>query len=539
LAENEQLRDSHLESLKHSSFKGTRDDVSQRDMHPFAPVNAEVMSEMNERLDIMMSENALLLEQKTLLRTELEQHQEELIKRTSELQELSSKLKIYAKEIQNLRGQVADLEHDRNELGAKLIKRSEVIAQVEAEKEELAEQHAQMQRKTGSSELAISDLKKQLKALLTKSEEESYAYMKRTKVAEDRVRDLHLQLLKKNQELEESQDTLRKLRREYQGTRQDAEGMLQVMSGLERQLSDYSAREADLDRRMKENKELLETALVAKDQAVAREEHCRREIDRLTAERKRASSERQREIDSAVELATAKAETHIKTLSREMESLVIKASQMQLDTEFSTKEYKQDKVTIEKLTKLLDEDRKSSFVIVKSLEEKLVAVTVAREEEQRRCHDVQEQNKELRIEIDRLRDQSDSSNSQSENREKSRDFELSTLRLEHAKIAKELAETNRLLARKQSEFQELKNESDEKVAALDRKHTEDVEQSRRLVTDLKAALRVAEQLHSSEVQNSVAALDQVKERNVAALKYLENRLLEERENVSVFHEKNE
>ena len=539
MAENEQLRDSHLESLKHSSFKGTRDDVSQRDMHPFAPVNAEVMSEMNERLDIMMSENALLLEQKTLLRTELEQHQEELIKRTSELQELSSKLKIYAKEIQNLRGQVADLEHDRNELGAKLIKRSEVIAQVEAEKEELAEQHAQMQRKTGSSELAISDLKKQLKALLTKSEEESYAYMKRTKVAEDRVRDLHLQLLKKNQELEESQDTLRKLRREYQGTRQDAEGMLQVMSGLERQLSDYSAREADLDRRMKENKELLETALVAKDQAVAREEHCRREIDRLTAERKRASSERQREIDSAVELATAKAETHIKTLSREMESLVIKASQMQLDTEFSTKEYKQDKVTIEKLTKLLDEDRKSSFVIVKSLEEKLVAVTVAREEEQRRCHDVQEQNKELRIEIDRLRDQSDSSNSQSENREKSRDFELSTLRLEHAKIAKELAETNRLLARKQSEFQELKNESDEKVAALDRKHTEDVEQSRRLVTDLKAALRVAEQLHSSEVQNSVAALDQVKERNVAALKYLENRLLEERENVSVFHEKNE
>jgi hypothetical protein len=222
-----------------------------------------------------------------------------------------------------------------------------------------------------------------------------------------------------------------------------------------------------------------------------------------------------------------------------MESLVIKASQMQLDTEFSTKEYKQDKDIIEKLTKLLDEDRKSSFVIVKSLEEKLVAVTVAREEEQRRCHDVQEQNKELRIEIDRLRDQSDSSNSQSENRDKSRDFELSTLRLEHAKIAKELAETNRLLARKQSEFQELKNESDEKVAALDRKHTEDVEQSRRLVTDLKAALRVAEQLHSSEVQNSVAALDQVKERNVAALKYLENRLLEERENVSVFHEKNE
>lgn len=508
-------------------------------MYPFAPLNAEVASEMNERVDILMSENALLLEQKTLLRSELEQHQEELSQRTAELQDLAGKLKMYGREIQTLRGQVNELENDRNELGAKLIKRSEIVAKVEAEKEEMAEQHAQMQRKTGASDLAINDLKKQLKALLTKSEEESFTYMRKTKIAEDRVRELHMQLLKSTQDLESSQDTLRKLRREYQGTRQDAEGMLQVMSGLERQISDYSAREAELERRMKENKDLLETALIAKDQAVAREEHCRREIERLNSERKRFSAERQREIDAAIEVATMRAETHMRHLVTEMEDLVIKTSQTQLDNEFATKEYKQNKETIEKLTKLLEEDRRSSFTIAKSLEEKLVAVTVAREEELRRRSDIQEQNGELRMEIEKLRNQIEVIKSQSDLREKNRDSELSALRLEQMTLSKELAEKGRSLTRKQRDVEEMKNNADENIASLDRKRTEEVECLQRTVSELEMSLRETERLLNSEVQNSIAALEQVKERNVTALKYLENRLLEERDTVSVLLEKNQ
>lgn len=52
--------------------------------------------------------------------------------------------------------------------------------------------------------------------------------MRRLKIAEDRVKELHLLLLQKTQDLENAQEVARKLRREYQSTRQDAEGMLQV-----------------------------------------------------------------------------------------------------------------------------------------------------------------------------------------------------------------------------------------------------------------------------------------------------------------------
>ena len=56
------------------------------------------------------------------------------------------------------------------------------------------------------------------------------------------MRELHVLLQAKTAELDATHDTVRKLRREYTSTRQDAEGMLQVMTGLERQVAEFSAR---------------------------------------------------------------------------------------------------------------------------------------------------------------------------------------------------------------------------------------------------------------------------------------------------------
>ena len=72
--------------------------------------------------------------------------------------------------------------------------------------------------------------------------------------------------MQKSQELDASADVIRKLRREYQSTRQDAEGMLQVMGGLEKQLSEYAAREEEVGRLAKECKEKMEEALLQRDQ---------------------------------------------------------------------------------------------------------------------------------------------------------------------------------------------------------------------------------------------------------------------------------
>ena len=56
--------------------------------------------------------------------------------------------------------------------------------------------------------------------------------------------------------------------------------MLQVMSGLERQLNEYSNREVEVEKLAKDSKEKMEEALTLKEQFLVREDQCNKEIER-------------------------------------------------------------------------------------------------------------------------------------------------------------------------------------------------------------------------------------------------------------------
>lgn len=69
-----------------------------------------------------------------------------------------------------------------------------------------------------------------MKATIAARDQDAHSSMQRLKAAEERVKELHALLLQKTHDLDVAQDVARKLRREYQSTRQDAEGMLQVLN---------------------------------------------------------------------------------------------------------------------------------------------------------------------------------------------------------------------------------------------------------------------------------------------------------------------
>ena len=79
---------------------------------------------------------------------------------------------------------------------------------------------------------AVEQFMTELKDLKSNHDSESHVSMQRLKSAEERVKELHSMLLQKTHDLEVAQDVARKLRREYQSTRQDAEGMLQVQKAF-------------------------------------------------------------------------------------------------------------------------------------------------------------------------------------------------------------------------------------------------------------------------------------------------------------------
>ena len=536
VAENEKLRDNQLENLKNSS-KDRRAAGAASGLEPFAPINSEMMAEMNERLDILMSENALLLEQKNLLRGELEKYQGDLAKRTAEMQDISSKHKAYGKEMKNLKDLLEQTEGDRDDIGAKLLRQGETMGKMEAERESLMDDYVHIQKSNKKAEKTIEDLSKQMKGLVMKSDEESVAYMRRTKTAETRVRELHIQLQKTTAELHTSQDNSRKLRREYQATRADAEGMLQVLSGLERQIADFTSRESDFEKRMKENREALEVALAAKDQALAREEHSRREIERLLIERKKTALDRQKDVDQATELSLGRSQVYIKTVEKNLEELTLTNTQLKADTELALKENRGDKANIENYSKLLDEQRRATFDDIKQLSDKLTAVTVAKEEELRRRIEVQEFNKEMRTTIDKMRSQMEHTTMQADSKEKTLNTEISSLKIRLKENTRQLNEKNRQLLRKHSELEEMKIDFDERIVSLERRRQDDVTTLQKTNVELEATVREIAHNQSADANESKNLIAQIKEKNVTAMKYLEQRLLEERDNVEDLIEK--
>lgn len=262
MAENEELRARQLEELKYSS--GTAGDMSR--LAPSGPLNNELLHELNERVTILMEENAVLVEQKIVLATELDKQQALLSKQTTDVAHLNQKIGELSAEQQSLLQRLAQAETDRDEAARHALSCSDALGKAEQEIDELNEQLTVQKQRHKDIDMAYADLKKQLKNLSVKLDVDGDTHLQRVLQAEERVRELQAQLLQRTQEYESVSEVLRKLRLEYNSTRQDAEGMLQVMGGMERQLNEYAAKEDVMERAIRDAREKTEDALVLKEQ---------------------------------------------------------------------------------------------------------------------------------------------------------------------------------------------------------------------------------------------------------------------------------
>ena len=69
--ENQELRKTNLEQLQASS-----NGFNKQSLNSTNPLQNELLNELNERVDILMSENGLLVEQKSFMNKELDEYQD-------------------------------------------------------------------------------------------------------------------------------------------------------------------------------------------------------------------------------------------------------------------------------------------------------------------------------------------------------------------------------------------------------------------------------------------------------------------------------
>ena len=304
------------------------------------------------------------------------------------------------------------------------------------------------------------------------------------------------------------------------------------MAGLERQLSEYASREAEIEKQSKENKEKTEEALVARDQAMTREEQLRREIDRLYDEKKKLTLSKHADVEAAVQTAKEVAACQIKSLEADLQEMASRNARLKSEEERAFREARSAQNLLEKSRQSHEGDTRSTEMAMARLEEKIREVVKEREGALHKSKEVNDLNTELRLIIDKLRSQEESLRLSMDEKDIVRRKENDDLRTELRDTQHDLAAVQRSYHKLQKEVEELTRGEDSKVADAQRQHDEEVALYRKRATEAEQAMKEMELTGLSEEHRVRMLLEQYKEKSTIGTMKLENQLNEIRENMA-------
>lgn len=567
VTENEEFRNKHLEDLKNSAD------------HSFgvnSPLSNELMNQLQERVQILADENALLVEQKIVLSTELDQQQSQAEKQFNEIGLLNARIADSQKELKDLHQKIVGLQFERDEAAKHALHCSDALGKAEQEIESLTDQITLCRQKQKETELEFNELKKQLKNMSLKHDEDGMSSLQKVKFAEDRVKELHLLLSAKTQELDATNEVLRKLRSEYQSTRQDAEGMLQVMTGMERQLNEYAAREEQVNKLASESRQKMEEAITVREQAAVREEQSRREIERLMAERKAHALQRQvspphhsppmnpfpdpspllsspllarptsrRRSSSSGRTWPTRSPTTSRSLPPSTTATPVSSVSATLpvplsyptnplpsllvEAERAARESKSTREIFERLERVHEEQHSSAQHHLQELAAQLEAVTTARETERAQKIDMQEQNKELRQIIDKYRAQTEGNKQQLSQLEKAKDQEMTGIKQTNKELSKELSDKQRQLSKLHKENEELAHQLTTLSSQQERRFQDELNVLKLRLTEMEKLNKELDTLNQTNDVRLQMLVEQLKEKYNLQVLALEAKLRGEME----------
>ena len=520
VAENDTLRNMQLDQLKNSG-SGTSGGFGFG-MSAMESVGAETLLELNERIDILMAENAVMVEQKTTLSTELDTYQEELTQRTEELTVTTERLNAALVDLRMSNEHSTNAEKNLEEASGRIMSNNDYVGKLESEREDLQEQVEGLKHKNASLDASLREMRSSMKDHMARTDEDATTFLRRTKAAEDRVRELHTLLLKKNQELDTVSEAQRKMRMDYQSTRQDAEGMLQVMGGLERQLAEYVSREEEVNKVVRVSKDKTEAALIERDQALAREGQAQAEISRLMAERKVAHETRQTLVDQELERARDRMMIQLKSTEADLDEIVQRHAGSKANEEKAVRDMWSATERLEKVERLRDEQKIGYGRAIRELEEKMKSVATSQEEEQRRRIEVQDLNKDLRVMVDKLRSETESYRVKVSQRAATLETELSSLRANLRDAQREGLDASRRLITKDKEVDEVRMEMDSQIAAMDKRRQEEAALFRKRSNEVEIERRELTLAVTNEERRAQNLIDQLTQKTNATINRLQS-----------------
>lgn len=291
LAENEELRSAqrrHVEGILGSGGDGVG-------AAGVGLGRAEEAAELNERLDTLFAENSVLVQQNNVLKEEASRLQAYCDARNAEMSKLTEVMQEAGESVSRSEARIKDLEGAKAACEAEALEKATLLASAE---ESLASARSAFQTAEGANAKLVKQVADYKAALLEKSrllDSEREGLTAKVHSGAERIHELQGLLGAKTEDCDALQKRLRDATRELETVRADAEGMVQVLSGLERQIEDFAAKEASLTAAKRDCSRRVDDALLERDRAVALERQSREELRRVRDRRAALREERARE----------------------------------------------------------------------------------------------------------------------------------------------------------------------------------------------------------------------------------------------------
>lgn len=203
-----------------------------------------------------------------------------------------------------------------------------------------------------------------------------------------------------------------------------------------------------------------------------RDEQNRLEIKRLQDERRQLLARRQQEIEAACDRVRHEAEEHLKQYEDTIQALSEKNATYILSVERSEQQVQSLRTQCDRLQQQIEAHKNQDNEDVKALSEQVKALSIFKEGELVLLQDLQEQNKDLRLTIDKYRAQLDVARSQTIRSDTEREHELSSLRTTTKDLERQLQEKSKQLAKKAKDIEEIHEEHERQLAQSER-HQQD------------------------------------------------------------------
>ncbi|CAM9297957.1 unnamed protein product, partial [Chrysoparadoxa australica] len=317
----------------------------------------EMVDELNERINILMAEMALMADQTGVMAKELEKSHQELEEKDSQIVMLSRSLEEAGRVISTLEEQVPRLTHEKHSAEQELAKHVKALAESETHLAEARSEAASYKDEIKTLHGQNASMQRSVGELQRRLDRETEALSERVQHGAARVSELQGQLGARSAEAEAAAAEVRRLTRDLDAVRGDAEGMLQVIGGMESQLKEYQSVEEETARMAAESKTKVEDALLARDQARALEVQGRRELERVLAARKSDAELHLSEQDEAVAMVKAKLTAQIDARERDIKELMLDVARHRNEAEAARRDQVSAETLYTKLKRSLDEEQ--------------------------------------------------------------------------------------------------------------------------------------------------------------------------------------